>query len=215
MSDSVTPWTAARQTSLSFSISRSLAKLISIELVMPFNHFILCHPLLLLPSIFPASGSFPMSHLFGHSVVASASATVLPMNMQGWFPLTLTVSFSVQSNGLSRVFSTPQFENINSLTLSLLYGPTNPNQKQEERRKGFCAMVESAREFAPVRGTYQAGCRHGSACATQHGVASFSAWRMLHVLNKNMNDVRTLKIIIHLKTLCTLGINRYTLLYIM
>ena len=112
--------------------------------------------LLLLPSIFPASGSFPMSHLFGHSVVASASATVLPMNMQGWFPLTLTVSFSMQSNGLSRVFSTPQFESINSSTLSLLYGPANPNQKQEERRKGFCALVGSAREFALVRGTYQA-----------------------------------------------------------
>ena len=49
-----TPWTAARQASLSFTISRSLIKLMSIKLVMPSNHFILCHPLLLLPSVFPS-----------------------------------------------------------------------------------------------------------------------------------------------------------------
>ena len=50
----VTPWTAARQASLSFTISQSLLKLMSIESVMPSNHFVLCHPLLLLPSIFPS-----------------------------------------------------------------------------------------------------------------------------------------------------------------
>ena len=48
----VTPWTAARQASLSFTISQSLLKLMSIESVMPVSHFILCHPILLLPSIF-------------------------------------------------------------------------------------------------------------------------------------------------------------------
>ena len=52
MSDSATPWTATRQASLSFTISRSLLKLMSIESVMPSNHLILCHPLLLLPSVF-------------------------------------------------------------------------------------------------------------------------------------------------------------------
>ena len=86
----VTPWTAARQASLSFTISQSLLKLMSIELVMPPNHLILCHPLLLLHSIFPASGSFPMSWLFtsgGQSIGVSASASVLPMNNQDWFPL--------------------------------------------------------------------------------------------------------------------------------
>ena len=55
----VTPWTAACQASLSFTISQSLLKLMSIELVMPSNHLILCHPLLLLPSIFPCSRVFP------------------------------------------------------------------------------------------------------------------------------------------------------------
>ena len=54
MSDSVIPWTAACQVSLSFTISQSLLQLMSIELVMPSSHLILCHPLLLLPLIFPS-----------------------------------------------------------------------------------------------------------------------------------------------------------------
>ena len=72
------------------------------------NHLILCCPLLLLPSSFPASGSFQMSRLFascGQSIGATASASVLPMNMQGWFPLGLTGLISLLSKGLSRVFS--------------------------------------------------------------------------------------------------------------
>ena len=103
------PWTVALHASLSFTISLSLLKLMSIELVMPSNHFILCCPLLLLPSIFPASGSFQMSQLFalgGPSIGVSAS--VLPKNIQGWFSLGLTGLISLQSSlGLSRVFSSP------------------------------------------------------------------------------------------------------------
>ena len=77
-----------------FPISWSLLKLISIELVMTSNHLILClpNPLHMLQS-FPASGSFPMNWLFtscGQSFGASASASVIPMNIQGWFPLGLT-----------------------------------------------------------------------------------------------------------------------------
>ena len=78
----VTPWTAALQASLSFTISQSLLKLMSIESVMPFNHLVSCCPLLL-PSVFPASGSFLMSWLFasgGQSIGVSAS--FLPMNIQ-------------------------------------------------------------------------------------------------------------------------------------
>ena len=59
MSDSATPWTAAHQASLSFTNSRSLLKPMSIKLVMPSNHLILCHPFLLLPSIFPRNTVFP------------------------------------------------------------------------------------------------------------------------------------------------------------
>ena len=99
------PWTAAYQASLSFSISWSLLKLMSTESMMPSIHFILCHSFLLLQS-FPASGSFPMSQLFesgGQSIGVSAS--VLPMNIQGWFALGLTGFISLQPKGLSRVFS--------------------------------------------------------------------------------------------------------------
>ena len=76
--------------------------------VMPSNHLILCHLLLLLPSIFPASGSFPMSQLFargGQSIGVSALASVLPKNTQGWSPLEWTGWISLQPKGLSRVFS--------------------------------------------------------------------------------------------------------------
>ena len=74
---------------------------------------------------FPASGSFPMSQLFtSGSQSIGASASVLPVNIQGWFPLGLTGLISLLSKGLSRVFSTPQFESIKSSALSLIYGPT-------------------------------------------------------------------------------------------
>ena len=101
----LTPQTAAYQDSLSFTISQSLFKLMSTELVMPSNHLILCHPILLLPSIFPSSGSFPLSWLFssgGQSIEVSVSASVLPI--QGWSPLGLTSLISLLSKGLSRVF---------------------------------------------------------------------------------------------------------------
>ena len=103
-----TPWIAACQASLSITNSRSLLKLIFIESVMPSSHLILCHPLLLLPPSLPASGSFPMSQLFasgGQSIGVSPSASVLPVNIQDWPPLGWTGWISLQSKGLSRVFS--------------------------------------------------------------------------------------------------------------
>ena len=78
------------------------------------------------PQSFPASGSFPMSWLFvkgSHSIGASASASVLPMNIQVWFPLGLTSLISLQPKSLESS-SAPQFEGINSLVPSLLYGST-------------------------------------------------------------------------------------------
>ena len=99
-----------QHTSLSLSIanSQNLLKFMSIESVMPPHHLILCCPLLLLPSIFPASGSFPMSQFFascGQSTGVSVSASVLLLNIQDWFPLEWTGWISLQSKGLSRVFS--------------------------------------------------------------------------------------------------------------
>ena len=108
MSDSVTLWTAAHQASLSFTVSQSFFKLKSIELVKPSNHLILCHPLLLLPSIFSSIRVFSSElalHISGQSTGASASSAVLPMNIQDWFPLGLTGLISLQSKGLSRVVS--------------------------------------------------------------------------------------------------------------
>ena len=90
----------------SLTISQSLLKLMSIKLVMPSNHLILCSPLLFLPSILPW-GSFQKSQFFasgGHSIGVSASASVLPMNIQDWCPLGLT-GLILQSKRLSRVFS--------------------------------------------------------------------------------------------------------------
>ena len=85
----------------------SLLEFMSIESVTLSYHLTLCLTLLLLPSVFPnISGSFPMSRLFslgGQSTGASASASVLPMSIQGWFPLKWTSLISLLSKGLSRV----------------------------------------------------------------------------------------------------------------
>ena len=104
----VTPWTGSTPGLPVLTISQNLLKLMSIELVMPSNYLILCHPVLLLPSIFPSIGVFIMSRYFpsgGQSIGASASASVFPMNIQGWFPLGLPGLISLLSKGLSRIFS--------------------------------------------------------------------------------------------------------------
>ena len=97
----------ARQASLSITNSQSLLKLMSIELVMPSNHLIICLPLLP-PSIFPIIRVFSKEsvfHISGQSIGVSASASVLPINIQDWSPLGWTDWISLQSKGLSRVFS--------------------------------------------------------------------------------------------------------------
>ena len=105
----VTPWTVACQTSLSFTISWSLLQC-SCPL-SPWGHPTILSSVVPFSSClqpFPASGSFPMCWLFasgGQSTGASASASVFPMNIQDWIPLGLTGLISLQSKGLSRVFS--------------------------------------------------------------------------------------------------------------
>ena len=123
------PWTAASQASLSFTISWSLFKLMSIESVMLSNSLIVCHPLLLFPSIFPSIRVFSMqSQLFpsgGQNIRALISASVLQMSIKwgliffriDWFDL-----LAVQ--GTLKSLLQPQFKSINSLALSLLYGPS-------------------------------------------------------------------------------------------
>ena len=99
-------------------------KLMPIELVMPSNHLILCPPLLLLPSIFPSIRVFPKKsvlHIRWPKLGVSASVSVLPMSIQDWFPLGLTGLISLQSKGLSRIFSniTVQKHQFFSAQLSL------------------------------------------------------------------------------------------------
>ena len=109
----VTPWTAACQASLCSTISQSFLKLMSIE---SWYHPTISSSVTLFsssPQPFPASGSFPMSQLFssgGQSIGASASASILLMNIQGWFPLGLTHLIFLLSKGLSRVFSNTPFQ---------------------------------------------------------------------------------------------------------
>ena len=101
------PWTTARQASLSSTISWALLKVMSIESVMPSNHLILCRPLLLPPSLFPSIRVFSneLALRIRWPKHCSASASILPMDIQGWCPLGLTGLISLLSKGLSRVFS--------------------------------------------------------------------------------------------------------------
>ena len=139
VSDSL--WPCGLQASLFITNSWSLIKLMSIELVMPSNHLVLCHPLLLPPSIFPSITVFSNKSVLskfassGQSIGVSSSASVLPMNIQDWFPLGLTGLISLQSKGLSS--STPQFRNINSSAFSFLYSPTLTSILNYWEKHGF------------------------------------------------------------------------------
>ena len=117
-----TPWTAVLQASLSITNSRGLLKLMSINLVMPSNHLILCRPLLLLPSVFPSIRGFssesvlhirwPKYWSFSFRISPSDEYSGLISFRIDWFDL-----FAVQGT------PAPQFESINSSALNLLYGP--------------------------------------------------------------------------------------------
>ena len=124
----VTPWTSAHQASLSITNSRSLLKPMSIELVMPSTHLILCHPLLLPPSVFPRIRVFssesvlrirwPKYWSFSFSISPSNEHPGLISFRMDWLDL-----LAVQ--GTLKEFSpTPQFKSINSSALSFLYSPT-------------------------------------------------------------------------------------------
>ena len=102
-----TPWTAPRQASLSITNSWRLLKFMSIESVVPSNHLI-CHPLLLLPSIFPSIRIFSNESVFNIKWPKYWSFTLRispPINIQEWFPLGWTGWISLQTKGFSRVFS--------------------------------------------------------------------------------------------------------------
>ena len=122
------PWTIAGQASLSFTISQSFLKLMSIESVMPANHLILCRPLLLLPSVFPSIRVFsnklvlcirwPKYWSFSFSISPSSEYSGLISFRMDWFDL-----FTVQG-ALKSLLQHHSSKIINSLVLSFLYSPT-------------------------------------------------------------------------------------------
>ena len=122
-----TPWTAARQTSLSFTVSRRLLKLTSIESVMPANRLILCRPLLL-PSIFPSIRVFSNESvlLIRWPNYRSFSFRLSPSNeYSGLTYLRIDWLISLQSKGLSRVFSNTTVQKHQFFgSQPSLYGPT-------------------------------------------------------------------------------------------
>ena len=135
----MTPWTIAHQASLSFIVSWSLLKLMSMELVVPSNHLILCHPLLL-PSIFLNIRVFsnesvlcirwPKYWSFSFSISPSSEYSGLIFFRMDWLDL-LAVQGTLKSS------PTPQLESINSLALSLLYGPTLASVHDNWKNRSF------------------------------------------------------------------------------
>ena len=108
VSGSADPWTAARRAPLPFTVSQSLLKFMSTELVTLSIHLTLCHPFSFCLQPFPASGSFPMCCFFiasGRSISVLVSVSVIAMNIQGCFPLGFAGLVTLLSKGLSRVFS--------------------------------------------------------------------------------------------------------------
>ena len=124
-----TPWTAARQTSLSFTVSLNLLKLTSIESVTPSNQLILCHPLLLLPSVFPSI------RVFSHELALHIrwpkywrfSFSISPSNEYSGlisFRMDSLLSAPCSPRAPQESFPTPQFKSISSSALNFVYGPT-------------------------------------------------------------------------------------------
>ena len=122
----VTPWTAAHQASLSFTNSQTLLKLMSIESVMPSNHLIFCFPLLFLPSIFP-SIRVHCNELYLHirrPKYWSFSFGISPSEYSGLISFRIDWLYLLAVQGTLKSLLQPQLKSINSLALSLLYGPT-------------------------------------------------------------------------------------------
>ena len=121
-----TPQTAAHQASLSITNSQSMLKLMSIDEVITLNHLILCHPLLLLPSVFPSIRFFSNESVLHIRWPKYWSFSTSPSNeYSGLISFRMDLVGSPCSLWDSQESSpTPQFKSINSLALSFLYGPT-------------------------------------------------------------------------------------------
>ena len=122
-----TPWTAAHQVSLSITDSQSLLNLMSIKLVMPSKPLILCHPLLLLPSIFPSIRVFSTDSILRirwPKYWSFSFSTSLSNEYSGLISFRIDWLISLQSKGLSRIFSNTTVKKHQFLVLNFLYSPT-------------------------------------------------------------------------------------------
>ena len=122
-----TPWTAACQVFMSITNSWNLFKLMSIESVMPSNHLILCHPFLLQPSALPSIRVFSNESVLcirWPGIGVSSTESVLPMNIQDWFPLGWNGCISLQPKWLSRFFFNTTVQKDQYSVFSFLYSPT-------------------------------------------------------------------------------------------
>ena len=128
MADSATPWTAAHQASLSIINSWSLLKLMSIESVMPANNLILCHPFLLLSSIFPSV------RIFSNESALCITSGLISFRMD-WLDLLEIFSRRESQESSQESSPTPQFKSINSLVLSFLYNPTLTSIQEKGKSK--------------------------------------------------------------------------------
>ena len=176
-----TLWTTAHQASLSIINSQSMLKLMSIESVMPSNLSSSTVPFSSCLQSFPTSGSFPMSQLFtphGQSVGASASASVLPMNIQDWFPLGWTGLISLLSKGLSRAFSNTTVQNHQLFGIQLLYGSTltSIHRKKESKESQvaqscptLCNPMDCSLPGSSVHGIFQARIQEWVAISFSRG----------------------------------------------
>ena len=127
MSPALTGRFFTTSSTLGFSVLHCLAEFAQIHVHWVSDAIPPSCPLFFLLSIFPSIRSFPMSQFItpdGQSIGASVPASILPMNIQGWFPLGMTGLISLQSRTLQESSPAPQFKSINSLLLSFLYGPT-------------------------------------------------------------------------------------------
>ena len=140
MSDSCNPMDCSTPGFPVLHYPQSLLKLMSIESVMPSNHLILCHPLLLLPSISPSIKVFSNELALCircQSIGASAPASVLPMNVQGWFPLGLTGLIFLLSKGLSRVFSSTTVQNHQFFDTQISFWSNSPIHNDHWQNHSF------------------------------------------------------------------------------
>ena len=147
-----TPWTTARQASLSITISRSLPKPMSIESVMQSSHLILCHPLLLMPSIFPIISVFSNESALciRWPKYCSFSFSISTSNIQGWFPLGLSGLIPLQSVGLLSIFSSTTVRKHQFFGIQPLYGPnfTSTHGYWKSHRFGYTDFCQQSDVYA-------------------------------------------------------------------